>query len=55
MRLLPFAVWGVIAFLILNPYLGDLLLPVAVYIVAIVVMMWRAAALVGAHGKVARL
>ena len=50
-RLLPFAVWGLIAFLILNPYLGDLLLPVAVYMVAIVVMMWRAAALVGAHGR----
>jgi len=50
-RLLPFAVWGVIAFLILNPYLGDLLLPVTVYIIAIVSMMWRAAALVGAQGK----
>lgn len=50
-RLLPFAVWGVIAFLILNPYLGDLLLPVAVYMVAIVSMMWRAAAIVGAQGK----
>jgi len=50
-RLLPFAAWGAIAFLILNPYLGDLLLPVAVYIIAIVVMMWRAAALVGAQGK----
>ena len=50
-RLLPFAVWGILAFLILNPYLGDLLLPVAAYIVAIVVMMWRAAALVGAQGK----
>ena len=51
-RLLPFAAWGVIAILILSPYLGDLLLPVAVYMVAIVVMMWRAAALVGSHGKV---
>jgi alkenylglycerophosphocholine hydrolase len=51
-RLLPFAVWGVIALLILNPYLGDLLLPVAVYMVAIVSMMWRAAALVGARGRV---
>jgi alkenylglycerophosphocholine/alkenylglycerophosphoethanolamine hydrolase len=50
-RLLPFAAWGLIAFLILNPYLGDLLLPVAVYIIAIVTMMWRAAALVGAQGK----
>jgi alkenylglycerophosphocholine/alkenylglycerophosphoethanolamine hydrolase len=50
-RLIPFAVWGVIAFLILNPYLGDLLLPVVVYLVAIEVMMWRAAALPGAHGR----
>jgi alkenylglycerophosphocholine/alkenylglycerophosphoethanolamine hydrolase len=50
-RLVPFAAWGLIAFLILNPYLGDLLLPVAVYIIAIVTMMWRAAALVGAQGK----
>ncbi len=50
-RLLPFAVWGLIAFLILNPNLGDLLLPVAVYIIAIVTMMWRAAALLGAQGK----
>jgi uncharacterized membrane protein YhhN len=50
-RLIPFAAWGLIAFLILNPYLGDLLAPVAVYIIAIVVMMWRAAALVGAQGK----
>jgi uncharacterized membrane protein YhhN len=52
LRLLPFVVWGVIVFLILNPYLGDLLLPVVVYLVAIVIMMWRAAALVGAHGRV---
>jgi alkenylglycerophosphocholine hydrolase len=51
-RLIPFAAWGLIAFLILNPYLGDLLVPVAVYMVAIVIMMWRAAALVGAHGRV---
>jgi uncharacterized membrane protein YhhN len=50
-RLLPFAVWGIIALLILNPYLGDLRLPVAIYIVAIVSMMWRAAATVGAQGK----
>ena len=51
-RLIPFAVWGLIAFLILNPYLGDLMLPVVVYLVAIEIMMWRAAALVGAHGRV---
>jgi len=51
LRLLPFVMWGVIAFLILSPYLGDQLLPVVVYLVAIVIMMWRAAALVGAHGR----
>ena len=51
-RLIPFAVWGLIAFLILNPYLGDLMLPVVIYLVAIEIMMWRAAALVGAHGRV---
>jgi alkenylglycerophosphocholine/alkenylglycerophosphoethanolamine hydrolase len=50
-RLLPFAAWGIIAFLILQPYLGDMLLPVAGYIIVIEVMMWRATALVGAHGK----
>jgi alkenylglycerophosphocholine hydrolase len=50
-RLIPFAVWGLIAFLILNPYLGDLMLPVVVYLVAIEVMMWRAAALPGSHGR----
>lgn len=50
-RLLPFAVWGIVAFLILNPYLRDLTLPVAVYIIAIITMMWRAAATVGAQGK----
>jgi alkenylglycerophosphocholine hydrolase len=52
LRLLPFAVWGGVAFLILNPYLADLQLPVMAYIVAIVVMMWRAAALMGAQGRV---
>jgi uncharacterized membrane protein YhhN len=50
-RLLPFAVWGVIALLLLQPYLSDLLLPVAIYMIAIVSMMWRAAATVGAQGK----
>ncbi len=50
-RLIPFAIWGVIAFLLLNPYLVDLLLPVSIYIIASVGMMWRATALVGAQGK----
>lgn len=51
LRLLPFAAWGIIAFLILNPYLGSMLIPVAAYIVVIEVMMWRASALAGAQGK----
>ena len=50
-RLLPFAAWGLIAFLILNPFLGSMTLPVSAYIGVIVIMMWRAAALVGAAGK----
>ena len=47
-RLAPFAVWGLVAFVLLNPYLGSMVLPVAAYITVIVVMMWRAAAMVGA-------
>ena len=50
LRLLPFAAWGVIAFLILSPYLGSMLLPVGAYVIVIVIMMWRATALVGSHG-----
>lgn len=49
-RLLPFAAWGLIAFLILNPYLGDVTLPVGAYMLVIVIMLWRAAALPGSHG-----
>ncbi len=50
LRALPFAVWGILAFLLLQSSLGDMLLPVAGYIVVIEVMMWRAAALAGRHG-----
>jgi alkenylglycerophosphocholine hydrolase len=50
-RLLPFTAWGIIAFLILQPYLGSMLLPVAGYIIVIEIMMWRAVATVGAQGK----
>jgi alkenylglycerophosphocholine/alkenylglycerophosphoethanolamine hydrolase len=53
-RLLPFVAWGLTAFLILSPDLGEMLLPVAVYIIAIVAMMWRAAALPGAQGQSSR-
>ena len=51
LRLLPFAVWGILAFLVLQPYLNEMLLPVAGYIIVIEAMMWRAAALIGAQGK----
>jgi alkenylglycerophosphocholine hydrolase len=50
--LLPFAAWGLIVFLILNSYLGDQLLPVVVYLVALVIMPWRAAVILSAHGRV---
>jgi alkenylglycerophosphocholine/alkenylglycerophosphoethanolamine hydrolase len=56
-RLVPFVAWGLIAYLVLaqnaNPPLeaGNLSLPMAAYITVVVVMMWRAAALIGAQGK----
>lgn len=43
-RLLPFAVYGLGMFWYLWPRLGDLAVPVVVYVAAIVGMMWRAAA-----------
>jgi len=44
LRALPFLGWGLTAFLVLRSSLGELRLPVAVYMAAIVTMMWRAAA-----------
>jgi uncharacterized membrane protein YhhN len=49
LRALPFLVWGGGMFALLAPVLGRNLWPVAVYVIAIVAMMWRAAALVGAE------
>jgi uncharacterized membrane protein YhhN len=46
-RALPFLAWGVGAFALLRPGLGDLTVPVAVYVAVICTMMWRAAARVG--------
>jgi uncharacterized membrane protein YhhN len=43
-RALPFAVWGALLFDHVRPGLGALAGPVAVYVVAISTMMWRAAA-----------
>ncbi|MBH25802.1 MAG: hypothetical protein CMH57_15455 [Myxococcales bacterium] len=47
---IPFAFWGVTLFTVLQPGLGDMTLPIAVYATAICVMMWRAAARVEATG-----
>jgi len=49
-RALPFALWGVLGYLGMRPGLGRLALPVVVYLTAICVMMWRAAAGVGRDG-----
>jgi uncharacterized membrane protein YhhN len=49
LRALPFLAWGAGTFTLLAPVLGRNLWPVAAYMIAIVAMMWRAAALVGAE------
>ena len=46
-RALPFVLWTASAFGLLRPGLGDMMVPVAVYVSVITVMMWRAAARVG--------
>jgi uncharacterized membrane protein YhhN len=43
-RLLPFAAWTAGAFSLLRPGLGEMTVPVAVYIGVITLMLWRAAA-----------
>jgi uncharacterized membrane protein YhhN len=49
-RALPFAGWGIAIYAFLFPDLGDLAVPVLLYLLAICVVMWRAAARIGAHG-----
>lgn len=44
---LPVAIFGIVAFLWLQPYLGAMTLPVLGYVLVICTMMWRAWALVG--------
>ncbi|MDF1564602.1 MAG: lysoplasmalogenase [Deltaproteobacteria bacterium] len=44
LRLLPFLTWGAVAALVLGPKLGEMLVPVIVYLCVIQTMMWRAAA-----------
>lgn len=51
LRLLPFVAWGVAVLLLVRPGLGDLTIPVIVYMLVIVVMMWRAFSLTDGHGR----
>lgn len=44
---LPFVAYGLAAFVFLRPGIGEMALPVAVYMAAICAMLWRAAARVG--------
>jgi uncharacterized membrane protein YhhN len=50
LRAVPFLLWGAAAFALIAPVLGALLWPVLVYVLAVCVMMWRAAARVGGAG-----
>jgi alkenylglycerophosphocholine/alkenylglycerophosphoethanolamine hydrolase len=50
LRALPFAGWGASIYVLLFPNLGALAVPVLLYLLAICVVMWRAAARIGAHG-----
>ena len=50
-RLIPFVALGIIVFLILNPHLGDQQWPVVAYLVALIILPWRAAALLNSHGQ----
>jgi alkenylglycerophosphocholine/alkenylglycerophosphoethanolamine hydrolase len=43
-RLLPFAAWVVLAYLLLLPNLNDMAMPVAAYVIVIGAMMWRSSA-----------
>ena len=51
LRAVPFALWGALGYLAMRPGLGALQVPVVVYLAAICVMMWRAAATVGHEGR----
>jgi alkenylglycerophosphocholine/alkenylglycerophosphoethanolamine hydrolase len=50
LRALPFAAWLGLVYSLLLPGLGGLAVPVTVYVTAIGIMMWRAAAGLGSSG-----
>jgi alkenylglycerophosphocholine/alkenylglycerophosphoethanolamine hydrolase len=51
LRVLPFLAWGVVVFVLVQGKLGPLMIPVAVYILVIVTMMWRAFCLTDGDGR----
>jgi uncharacterized membrane protein YhhN len=51
LRGLPFALWGALGYLAMRAGLANLQVPVVIYLTAICVMMWRAAATVGHEGE----
>jgi uncharacterized membrane protein YhhN len=51
LRLLPFAAWGATVFVLVRPNLGDLTIPVIVYMLVILTMMWRAFSLTDGYGR----
>jgi uncharacterized membrane protein YhhN len=52
-RLIPFLVWGGVAFWLISARLGPMLAPVAVYMCVICCMMWRSAAALDPRGPCA--
>lgn len=54
LRALPFTLWGALGYVAMRAGLGTLQVPVAVYLTAVCVMMWRAAAIVGHGGRAQR-
>jgi uncharacterized membrane protein YhhN len=54
LRLVGFLAWGAAVYSLIAPVLGALLVPVGAYVLAACVMMWRAAATLGASGGVRR-
>lgn len=50
LRGVPFALWAVLGYLAMRAGLGNMHVPVVVYLTAICVMMWRAAATLGHEG-----